>query len=134
MLERQVANETNLIVIGDFGYINGTDSHSEQTDLGLVVEKRTNQLNYDFIVTVGDNFYPFGLDNDTDSRADIVFENTFKMSSLNLDWYAVLGNHDLMGDMSAALNLGQRFPLWKQTEPYYSKYNHLNNVPSKLNP
>jgi len=121
LTKRQVANETNLIVIGDFGYINGTDSHSEQTDLGLVIEKRTNQLNYDFIVTVGDNFYPFGLDNDTDSRADIVFENTFKMSSLNLDWYAVLGNHDLMGDMSAALNLGQRFPLWKQTEPYYSK-------------
>jgi len=40
---------------------------------------------------------------------------------MDLDWYSVLGNHDLMGDMTAALTLNQRFPLWKQTEPYYSK-------------
>ena len=79
------------MVLGDFGYINGSDPHSEQITLGLLMEETAKKLDYDFIVSVGDNFYPFGLDNDTDSRADIVFENTFKMSSMDLDWYSVLG-------------------------------------------
>jgi len=118
---KKPTHETNFMVLGDFGYINESDPHSEQTALGLLMEKTARKLDYDFIVSVGDNFYPFGLDNDTDPRADVVFEDTFKMSSLNLDWYSVLGNHDLMGDMSAALILNQRFPLWKQTEPYFSK-------------
>jgi len=124
---KKSTHETNFMVLGDFGYINGSDPHSEQTALGLLMEKTARKLDYDFIVSVGDNFYPFGLDNDTDPRADIVFEDTFKMSSLNLDWYAVLGNHDLMGDMPAAFTLNKRFPLWKQTEPYFSKIVNIGN-------
>ena len=79
--------------------------HPEQQKAADHVISRVTSDNYNFIVTVGDNFYLFGFDSHFDYRADVLLHQTFHINELDLDWHAVLGNHDLKGDMQAALEL-----------------------------
>jgi len=125
--------ELNFMILGDFGYVDKNKPNLEMKKLGDFIVNRVKKtfMNYDFFVSVGDNFYPFGLDSDHDPKATVLFEDTFQMSSLGLDWYPVLGNHDLLGNYPAALKLHKRFPLWKQTEPYYYKIFNIGNSENK---
>jgi len=81
------------MVLGDFGYVDQNQPNLEQKKLGDFIVNRVKKtfLNYDFFVSVGDNFYPYGLESYQDEKATILFEDTFQMSLLNLDWYPVLG-------------------------------------------
>ena len=117
-----------FMVLGDFGYIQQDKTpHPDQQKVADHVMNRASTAHYDFMVAVGDNFYPAGLDSPVDETADILLDQTFHMKELAIDWFAVLGNHDLKGDMQAALELNQRFPLWKQTQPYYSKIMNIGD-------
>ena len=126
------SNELRFMALGDFGYINYDGRpHPEQQKVANHVINQANNTDYNFIVAVGDNFYPSGLDSHFDYRADVLLNQTFHINELGLDWYAVLGNHDLKGDMQAALELNERFPLWKQTQPYYSQIMNIGDIEKK---
>ena len=129
--------ELNFIVLGDFGYTKLDEVSPQQKRVGDLVLKRVKQGgHHDFVISVGDNVYPYGLSSRKDKKAKILFEDTFQMTKLGLNWYPILGiaflsslftnlfigNHDMIGNLPASLNLTHKFPFWKQTEPYYSKY------------
>lgn len=50
-----------------------------------------------FVVNVGDNFYPRGLSSDTDDMWGYVFEDRYNDAALQVPWLSVLGNHDYGG-------------------------------------
>ncbi|KAG5411555.1 hypothetical protein IGI04_007874 [Brassica rapa subsp. trilocularis] len=68
--------------------------------MGIVGE----QLDIDFVISVGDNFYDDGLKGDTDTSFEASFSHIYTHPSLQKQWYSVLGNHDYRGNVSAQLS------------------------------
>ncbi len=48
----------------------------------------------DFVLFLGDNFYPIGVSSTTDPQWTTKFESVYTDPSLAIPFYAVLGNHD----------------------------------------
>ncbi|KAL9996751.1 putative Acid phosphatase [Helianthus debilis subsp. tardiflorus] len=78
--------------------------------MGKVGEK----MDVDFIVSTGDNFYDSGLIDEHDPAFFDSFTNVYTASSLQKQWYSVLGNHDYRGNAVAQLSpeLRQRDNRW----------------------
>ncbi|KAJ7942813.1 Purple acid phosphatase [Quillaja saponaria] len=68
--------------------------------MGIVGEK----LNIDFVISTGDNFYKDGLNGVDDPAFYDSFLNVYNASSLQKQWYNVLGNHDYRGDVEVQLS------------------------------
>ncbi|KAF2305697.1 hypothetical protein GH714_007613 [Hevea brasiliensis] len=71
-----------------------------QTQMGVIGE----ELNIDFVISTGDNFYEDGLTGVDDPAFYESFTNIYTAPSLQKQWYSVLGNHDYRGDAEAQLN------------------------------
>lgn len=69
------------------------------------------------VVSTGDNVYPSGVKSAKDPLWTSTFEKIYHQESLQVPWWAVLGNHDHRGSISA------------QTE--YSAINKRWNLPSR---
>ncbi len=102
-------------VIGDWGK---GDSNQKKVAQAMATEARRNPI--DFIISVGDNFYPHGVRSINDKRWKTTFENMYSDSSLQHDWYAAIGNHDYEGSVRAQLRYGKKNPRWKTKERYFS--------------
>lgn len=50
-----------------------------------------------FLINVGDNFYPGGVKSTEDDMWSYVFEDRYKHPALQIPWFSVLGNHDYGG-------------------------------------
>lgn len=60
----------------------------------------------DFIVALGDNFYPAGITGVLDPLWKTCWEDMFLThGTLRVPWHAVLGNHDYMGSPEAEVSL-----------------------------
>ncbi|GER53768.1 purple acid phosphatase 17 [Striga asiatica] len=62
------------------------------------------ELDIDFVVSTGDNFYDNGLKGENDPLFLDSFTNIYTAKSLQKQWFAVLGNHDYRGDAVAQLS------------------------------
>ncbi len=56
-----------------------------------------------FVVAVGDNFYEDGVASVTDPHWQNSFEKVYTAPSLQVPWWAVLGNHDYHGNCDAQI-------------------------------
>ena len=88
---KDAPNELRVIALGDFGYTTENGPDLNQAKVGKFVFSQVTTADYDFIVALGDNFYPNGLESPMDRKADILLEDTFQMSKMGLDWYGILG-------------------------------------------
>ena len=60
----------------------------------------------DFILGLGDNFYPYGVYDQDDHRFRTLWRDIFLLPSypyLRVPWRMILGNHDYMGDPDAQI-------------------------------
>ncbi|KAG6528462.1 purple acid phosphatase 17-like [Zingiber officinale] len=90
----------SLLVVGDWGR-NGMFNQSEvATQMGRIGE----QLDIDFVISTGDNFYEDGLTGVDDKQFEESFTNVYTANSLQKQWYSVLGNHDYRGNVLAQLS------------------------------
>jgi hypothetical protein len=64
-----------------------------------------------FVISTGDNFYSHGLKGPDDPYFKQTFSDMYSAPSLQVPWYAVLGNHDY-GEANAAL-------LWACASPSF---------------
>ncbi|CAN6675352.1 unnamed protein product [Malus baccata var. baccata] len=80
----------SFLVVGDWGR-RGLYNQSKQLDI-------------DFVVSTGDNFYGDGLKNVNDPAFLESFKNIYTAKSLQKQWYSVLGNHDYRGNIEAQLS------------------------------
>lgn len=84
------ASSSRFVAIGDWG-IDNKDQYDTATTLSRWCQKHT----CSFIVSMGDNFYPSGVEKLNDPRFNSTWKEVYNLSGINdLNWYLVLGNHD----------------------------------------
>lgn len=113
----------NFVVVGDFGRV----GDYYQRDVAREMGHATVVLDADFIVSVGDNFYPDGVQSTQDYHWISSFEEIYKDPSLYRAWYVALGNHDYRGNVQAQIDYSQVSRRWNMPDRYYSKTFELEN-------
>jgi len=94
-----------------------------------------------FILSLGDNFYPYGTENLDDSQFVNTFEHVYNLPNLKeLKWLVSVGDHDHCGNVSSLIDYGHgnRGSKWIKEDPksmpkdyfqlpspYYHKYFRL---------
>ena len=107
----------HFIAIGDWGRNGEYDQQEVAKQMGLWAASHPN----DFVVSVGDNFYPKGVISESDPLWHYSFENIYTAHSLQCDWFAILGNHDYLADPDAQIRYGKVSRRWKMPARYYTK-------------
>eukprot|EP01018_Ginkgo_biloba_P005118 Gb_14816 [translate_table: standard] len=104
----------NFLVVGDWG----RKGHYNQSNVAtqaclpcpvsdyfrLFLAKIGEELDIDFVISTGDNFYEDGLTGVADKSFQESFSNIYTTKSLQKPWHGVLGNHDYRGNVLAQLN------------------------------
>lgn len=75
--------------------------------------------NVDAVLSLGDNFYDYGVRSVDDPQWH-TFQTSFP---LWCPFYAILGNHDYLGKITAQIN--NPLPYWKMPSRYYEKKFHF---------
>jgi tartrate-resistant acid phosphatase type 5 len=104
-----------VLAFGDFG--TGSD---EQKRLAATMLRYHKQRRFDFGITLGDNFYPRGMNGLTDPRWQTQWESLYGL--LKIEFYAVMGNHDWYGADSPAAEIlyTAQSSSWRMPAPYYT--------------
>ncbi|KAK9918475.1 hypothetical protein WJX75_004346 [Coccomyxa subellipsoidea] len=79
-----------FLVVGDWG----RRGQYNQSHVAAMMGLKASLVDPDFIVSVGDNFYPSGLSSPSDEAFSKSFSDAYSAKSLQVPWYAILGNHD----------------------------------------
>ena len=74
----------------------------------------------DFVLLLGDNFYPRGVSSVTDSQWQSKFENLFDTDRFRIPFYPTIGRADARGNREAQLEYGAMSPRWVMPTPTYS--------------
>ncbi|KAI9174207.1 hypothetical protein LWI28_013730 [Acer negundo] len=98
----------SFLVVGDWGRRGAFNQSQVAFQMGRIGE----DLNIDFVVSSGDNFYDNGLRRTNDPFFEDSFSKIYTANSLQKQWYSVLGNHDYRGDVEAQLS-----PMLKLMDP-----------------
>ena len=118
--------EINFLALGDWGGSPFFGSLPDQVLTAKGMGKVAQEINADFVVTLGDNFYFTGVE-DVDSKRFVeTYESVYNAKSLiTIPWYVIGGNHDHYGNIDAQIqfsssprNTNQR---WKFPSLYYSQ-------------
>ena len=108
-----------FLAIGDWGKDpNSTAEIEVARGMGSIAD----QLNAEFVALLGDNFYDSGIHGDeTSSRFQDTFESVFTGEALrNIPFYAIAGNHDHEGNVTAQIEYSKRSQRWTYPAPWYS--------------
>ncbi|PIN06243.1 Purple (tartrate-resistant) acid phosphatase [Handroanthus impetiginosus] len=89
-----------FLVVGDWG----RKGEYNQSKVAFQMGRIGDELDVDFVVSTGDNFYDNGLEGETDPAFVDSYTNIYTAKSLQKQWFSVLGNHDYRGDVIAQLS------------------------------
>lgn len=117
----------HFMALGDWGRNGEYDQMEVGKQMGLWGAAHPN----DFVVSVGDNFYPKGVVSEFDPLWHYSFENIYTAHSLQCDWYPVFGNHDYHSDVDAQIRYSKISRRWNMPARYYSKEISLNKAKNK---
>jgi hypothetical protein len=104
-----------VLAFGDFG-----DGSEAQKRVAGAMLRYHQQHAFDFAITLGDNFYPRGMDSPTDPRWDTWWSALY--DPLEIHFYASFGNHDWNqpNGPAAEILFSQRSPSWRMPAAYYT--------------
>jgi len=105
------------MALGDWGRNGEYDQLEVAKQMGIWGATHPN----DFVISVGDNFYPLGVVNEMDPLWHYSFENIYTAHSLQCNWYPVLGNHDYGADPDAQVRYSKISRRWNMPARYYTK-------------
>src|ERR1700754_1430566 len=97
-----------FMAVGDWGRNGEYDQQEVAKQMGIWGVEHAN----DFVISVGDNFYPKGVVSETDPLFHYSFENIYTAHSLQCDWHVVMGNHDYHGDPDAQVRYSKVSRRW----------------------
>jgi tartrate-resistant acid phosphatase type 5 len=105
----------HVLAFGDYG-----DGGEGQKRVAAAMQQYHGQQRFDFAITLGDNFYPRGMESPTDTRWASWWSALY--DPLNIQFYASLGNHDWNHPDSPAAEIlfAQRSPSWRMPAAYYT--------------
>ncbi len=108
-------NSIQFLLLGD----QGAEGQSQK----LVAQAMAQKALVDpvqFVILLGDNFYPAGVKSIDDPQWSDKFENMYSSPSLQVPFYAVLGNHDYYGNTLAQVHYTQKSSRWNMQDEYYT--------------
>jgi hypothetical protein len=117
----------NFIVMGDWGRFGEDHQIPVAKQMGITAK----EINRDFIISTGDNFYPVGVASEYDPQWKSSFEDIYTDFSLHWNWYPVLGNHDYAGNPDAQVAYSKISRRWNMPARYYSKTFNINGDPNQ---
>lgn len=103
--------------IGDWG----RQGEYGQQELAHTMGLAAYQVEPEFIISTGDNFYPNGVSSTADPQWTSSFENVYRAHSLNVDWYVVPGNHDYRGNVQAQIDYTNVSRRWNMPARYFHR-------------
>ncbi len=106
----------NFIAIGDWGREGQYLQKETAVEMGIYAEKNKT----DFVITVGDNIYNTGVKGIDDPKWQTCFEQVYTSPSLEIPWYASLGNHDYYGNVQAQIDYSKISKRWQMPARYYN--------------
>lgn len=113
----------SFLVLGDFGRV----GDYYQKDVAREMGNAMIVLEAEFVVSVGDNFYPNGVASTQDHHWKSSFEEIYTNPALYADWYVALGNHDYRGNVQAQIDYTHISRRWNMPARYFSKTFELDN-------
>ena len=105
----QLGGAVNFLVVGDWGR-QGTN---HQRDVAVQMGKSAAALRSRCVISVGDNFYEDGVASTADPQWRSSFEEVYTAPSLQIPWYAALGNHDYRGSPQAQVAYTRNSTRWR---------------------
>lgn len=116
--QRHSQQVLQFIVIGDWG-MQGAPA---QRRVAEQMDRLAAKADIDFIVSTGDNFYPFGVRNVSDLLWRRSFEAVYSLPHMkDIPWYVTLGNHDYFGNFQAEIDYGREHANWILPSNYYAR-------------
>jgi tartrate-resistant acid phosphatase type 5 len=109
------ADPIRVVAFGDFG-----DGSQAQRKVAAAIRKYHAQRPFRFGVTLGDNFYPAGMESPSDPRWKRLWADLY--DPLRIQFYATLGNHDwgLPNSPAAEVLFSRDSPSWRMPATYYT--------------
>ena len=107
-----------FLALGDWG----RDGQFHQAEVAKQMGVAAQRLGARFVVSVGDNFYEDGVQSTADPKWLTSFESIYSARSLQVPWYAALGNHDYYGggDPQAQVDFTRHSRRWRMPARDYS--------------
>ncbi|KXI29819.1 purple acid phosphatase family protein [Paraglaciecola hydrolytica] len=118
----------NFLVLGDWG----RNGHYQQRPVAKWMDVAMMQLDGEFIVTTGDNFYSNGVASVDDPYWQSSYETIYNGPHLFEDWYVTLGNHDYRGNWQAQIDYSNISRRWNMPNQYYAKTFAIDDKSSVL--
>ncbi len=113
-----------FLALGDTGSGNAT-----VRNVGRAMAEVLEQRGAEFVLLLGDNFYPEGVSGPDDPLWESHFMEPFPAERLPIPFYAVLGNHDHRGDRPDAQVAWRGDPRWRMPRRFYDFQRELAGVP-----
>lgn len=114
---KQAEDGFSFLVMGDFGRYGQYYQKEVATQMG----KAAVTIDAEFVISVGDNFYPNGVQSTQDHQWVSSYEEIYTNMSLHNDWYVALGNHDYNGDIQAQIDYSKVSRRWQMPDKYYKE-------------
>lgn len=108
-------DSVRFIVLGDQG-----SGGRGQRDVAEAMNRKAAEDPVEFVVLLGDNFYSWGVKSVDDPQWDTKFEKMYSYPSLQVPFYAVLGNHGHYGNPFAQVRYTGKSSRWKMPAAYYT--------------
>ncbi len=130
------SDRVRFLVISDSG-----EASDELTMTADAMAQYTQQYPIDFVCGLGDNFYPHGVEDITDSKFETHWAEVFlygdTRKGLCVPWYMALGNHDYMADnphtqvifTHSDINKNKYNSMWRMPAPSYKFAYNLTILP-----
>ena len=104
-----------FLALGDFG-----TGDTGQFDVASGMAEKTRVDSVEFTLLLGDNFYENGVKSFDDEQFQSKFEEVYNSPSLQVPFYAVLGNHDHRGNAEAQVEYTGISKRWKMPARFYT--------------
>lgn len=105
----------SFLAIGDWG----RRGERDQRAVAAAMAATADEVGSRFVLSMGDNFYPAGVQSVTDPNWKQSFEDVYTAASLQTPWFAALGNHDYRGRPKAQVLYSARSARWNMPQRYY---------------
>lgn len=124
---KKLPNALHFVVFGDWG----RNGENYQKEVAAGMGKAAHDLDAQFVIATGDNFYPYGVNSTQDYHWISSFETIYRAQSLHVKWYPVLGNHDYISNPQAQVDYSKISSRWTMPARYYSKKFFINGDTSQ---
>ncbi len=117
-----------FVALGDWGTPNSRLQRRVAQAMGHVA----GEMDADFVLSLGDNFYPKGVQSVADLHWQETFEDVYTAPSLMKPWHVVLGNHDHEGNTAAQIEYTQRSDRWNLPASFYKRTEMIGGVEADI--